>query len=139
MKENISYLFIFQNNPQSRKYEIEITKRIDGAFKVVYNGEFLTTFTIKNLLLYKNKNNDCIKCKYYTLCQKSTIKNYTTDFKWLSTIEKATITSLIKFLNEDFDCEKTKKIKEEEYSILLKIFFLQVINQSTGEIIFELK
>ena len=48
MKENISYLFIFQNNPQSRKYEIEITKRIDGAFKVVYNGGFLTTFTIKN-------------------------------------------------------------------------------------------
>lgn len=136
MKENISYLFIFQNNPQSNKYKMEIIKKNDGTFQVVYGVAF---FTIKNLFLYKNKNNDCAKCKYYTLCQKSIIKGYTVDFAWLSGIEKAAITSLIKFLNENFDCEKTKKIKDEEYSILLKTIFLQVIDQSTGEIIFELK
>lgn len=136
MKENISYLFIFQNNPQSNKCEMEIIKRIDGTFNVTHDGTF---FTIKNLFLYKNKNNDCAKCKYYTLCQKSIIKGYTVDFVWLSAIEKAAITSLIKFLNESFDCEKTKKIKDEEYSILLKTNFLQITNQSTGEIIFELK
>ena len=139
MEENISYLFVFQNNPHSIKREMEIIKKIDGTFKVVYNGAFFTTFTIKYLPLYKNKNNDCIKCKHYTMCQKLIIKKYTVDFTWLSAIEKAAITSLIKFLNESFDCEKTKKIKEEEYSFLLKTFFLQVINQLTGEIIFELK